>query len=187
MFKIVEFSHVLINEYFKKYKHDDMVFIDATCGRGNDTVYMANLLNDNGHVYSYDIQEEAINYTKQVLIEKNINNATLKLKSHEFIDEDTIDLIIFNLGYLPNGDKTLTTKADTTISSLKKVINRICLNPDMLIIIVLYPGHEEGKLESDLIDEYLFNLSSKDFLITKYQNYNRPTSPFILTISKNKK
>ena len=56
----------------------------------------------------------------------------------------------------------------------------------MLIILVLYPGHTEGKIESDLIDNYLFNLSSKQYLVTKYQNYNRPTSPFILTISKNK-
>ena len=187
MFKIVEFSHILINEYIKNFKHDDMEFIDATCGRGNDTIYMANLLKDFGHVYSYDIQEEAISYTKQALIENNIDNVTLKLQSHEFIDEDTIDLVIFNLGYLPNGDKTITTKKETTLNSLKKVINRICLNPDMLIIVVLYPGHEEGKLESELVDKYLFSLPSKDYLISKYQNYNRPTAPFILTISKNKK
>ena len=55
----------------------------------------------------------------------------------------------------------------------------------MLIIIVLYPGHEEGKIESSMIDEYVKSLPSKDFLVCKYQNYNRPTSPYILTISKN--
>lgn len=186
MYKIVEFSHLLIQNYINNYKHENMVLVDATCGRGNDTIFMANLVKEFGHIFSYDIQEEAINYTKDVLINNNINNVTLKLKSHEFIDEDSIDLVIFNLGYLPSGDKSITTKSDTTLNGLKKMINRIALNDNMLIILVLYPGHTEGKIESDLIDNYLFNLSSKQYLVTKYQNYNRPTSPFILTISKNK-
>lgn len=186
MYKIVEFSHILIKEHFNRINKNDITFIDATCGRGSDTIFMAKLLQNRGYVFSYDIQEEAINYTQNLLNLENINNVTLKLKSHEFIDEDDIDLVVFNLGYLPGGDKTITTKADTTIKCLKKMINRIAINDDLLIIVVLYPGHEEGKIESDLIDNYLYNLSSKEYLVCKYLNYNRPTSPYILTISKNK-
>ncbi len=185
MYKIVEFSHLLINDYFKRFKHENMVFVDATCGRGSDTIFMAKLLSTIGHVYSYDIQQIALDYTLDELKKENIENVTLKLKSHEFIDETNLDLIIYNLGYLPNGDKSITTNHESTMASLKKVLSRFWLNPDMLIIIVLYPWHEEGKIESSMIDEYVKSLSSKDFLVCKYQNYNRPTSPYILTISKN--
>lgn len=187
MFKIVEFSHLLINEYFKKYKHSNMVFIDATCGRGNDTIYMANLLKDVGHVYSYDIQQEAIDYTNNLLNEYKIDNVTLKLKSHEFIDEIDIDLIIFNLGYLPNGDKSITTNKESTIAGLKKMITLMELNQDMMIILVIYPGHEEGLKESNLINDYVLSLPKNKYLISKYQNYNRPSAPYIINIVKDKK
>lgn len=187
MFKIVEFSHLLINEYFKKNKHLNMTFIDATCGRGNDTIYMADLLKDTGHVYSYDIQKLAIDYTKNLLKEKNISNVTLYHESHEFIKEIDIDLVIYNLGYLPNGDKAITTKATSTIVSLQKMITLMELNPKMLIIIVIYPGHPEGSNESKLIDEYVKTLSNKIYLVTKFQNYNRLNSPYIISISKDLK
>lgn len=187
MFKIVEFSHLLINEYYNKYKHPHMTFIDATCGRGNDTIYMANVLKTSGKVYSYDIQDIAIEYTKNELEKLNIDNVILKLDSHENISEIDVDLIIYNLGYLPNGDKTITTKASSTINSLKKALTLMELNPQMLIIIVIYPGHSEGLIESTLLDEFVKNLPSNEYLVTKYLNYNRPTSPYIVTISKDKK
>ncbi len=184
MFKIVEFSHLLINEYLKRNRHQNMTFIDATCGRGNDTIYMANILKDIGHVYSYDIQQIAIDYTKELLDKENITNVTLFNESHEFIKEVDIDLIIYNLGYLPNGDKNITTKCDTTLSSIKKMITLMELNPKMLIIIVIYPGHFEGKRESDAINNYVKSLPSNTYLVTKYLNYNQETSPYIITISK---
>jgi len=185
MYKIVEFSHLLITDYYNRFKHDNMVFVDATCGRGSDTIFMAKLLKENGKVYSYDIQEEAINYTSKVLKENKIENVVLYLESHEAIKELTLDLVIYNLGYLPNGDKSITTNHVTTLKSIELVLSRMWMNPNMLIIIVLYPGHEEGLIESQIIDNFAYNLDSKKYLVCKYLNYNRPTSPYIITISEN--
>ena len=187
MFKIVEYSHLLIKEYYKKYKHDNMTFIDATCGRGNDTIFMANILQKNGHVYSYDIQKIAIDYTKELLNEQKITNVTLKHQSHENIDEISIDLVIFNLGYLPNGDKSITTNKDTTLKSIKKMVTLMELNPNMMIILVIYPGHSEGLEESNIINNYVLSLPSNKYLISRYQNYNRPSAPYIITINKERK
>lgn len=187
MYKIVEFSHLLIKDYFETYKHDQMVFIDATCGRGFDTIYMAELIKGYGHVYSYDIQNEAIDYTSEIIKNKNITNTTLRLMSHENILEKNFDLVIFNLGYLPNGNKEITTNHNTSLSAIKHLIEQFdTIDHNILIIIVLYPGHHEGKLESDLIDNYAKNLVGRKYLVSKYMNYNRETSPFIITISKNK-
>ena len=97
------------------------------------------------------------------------------------------DLIIYNCGYLPGHDKSLTTKASSTLASVKKALSIMAVNTNLLIIIVLYPGHPEGKVESDLIDSFAKELPSNKYLVSKYLNYNRPTSPYIITISTNKK
>ena len=186
MFKIVEFSHLIIKEYIKNSTLSYIRCLDATCGMGNDTIFMADLLKDNGHVDSYDIQEIAITTTKEKIDNLNIKNVTLFHKSHEEIDASLYDLAIFNLGYLPTCDKNITTKKETTMIALEKLINEIDNNENLLIIICLYPGHTEGKIESDYIDNYVYNLSSKKYLVTKYLNYNRPSSPYIITISKTK-
>lgn len=186
MFKIVEFSHLLISEYIKNSNLDFIRALDATCGNGFDTIYISNLLENKGSVDAYDIQLEAINHTKKLLEENNISNVTLIHNSHEYIDATKYDLAIFNLGYLPTYDKTITTTKTSTMIALEKLVLEINNNPNLLIIVSVYPGHKEGKEESIAIDDYVYNLSSKDYLVTKFLNYNRPTSPYIITISKNK-
>ena len=186
MFKIVEFSHLIIKEYIENSNLSFIRCLDATCGMGNDTIYISKLLKEHGHIDSYDIQSIAVETTKEKLEKLNISNVTLYHKSHEFIDASLYDLAIFNLGYLPTCDKTITTKKETTMIALEKLINEINNNPNLLIIICLYPGHKEGKIESDFIDKYVYNLDSKKYLVCKYLNYNRPSSPYIITISKTK-
>lgn len=186
MFKIVEFSHILIKEFFERNKHKDLTFIDATCGMGNDSLFMANLLNNNGNLVCYDIQEIAINSTKDLLNNNNFKNVTYHLASHEIFIENEANLIIYNLGYLPTTDKKITTCVESTINSIKNAIEITSKQDDYLIIIVVYPGHNEGKIESDAINDFVYNLPSKYYLVSKYMNYNRPSSPYIITISKNK-
>ena len=71
MFKIVEFSHLLIKEYLEKHHNKFINCLDATCGLGNDTIFMAKLLSDKGHVDSYDIQLQAINETLKKIFDCN--------------------------------------------------------------------------------------------------------------------
>ena len=100
MFKIVEFSHLLIKEYINNSKKNFIRCLDATCGNGFDTLFMATLLKEKGHVDAYDIQQIALDNTQTKLIENNISNVTLINKSHDLIDPSLYDLAIFNLGYL---------------------------------------------------------------------------------------
>lgn len=183
MYKIVEFSHKLIYDFYNQNKSSKMIFIDATCGNGEDSLFIANLIKDTDSLICYDIQEQAINTTKAKLA--NYHNVTYHLLSHEHFIERSANLIIYNLGYLPNFDKTIKTNAKTTLESLQDSLLVVNQNDNFLIIIVVYPGHKEGKIESDVVDEFCFNLPSNQYLVSKYLNYNRPTSPYILTISKN--
>ncbi len=185
MFKIVEFSHLLISQFYNKNKDRHLTFIDATCGMGNDSLFIANTLKDTDNLICYDIQEIAINNTKELL--KDFSNITYHLQSHENFIENNVDLIIYNLGYLPNFDKSITTKAESTLNSIKNAIKITSNKDDYLIIIVIYPGHIEGSIEAKVIDDYCYNLPSNKYLVSKYLNYNRPSSPYIITISKNTK
>ena len=185
MFKIVEFSHLIIKEYINNSKLDFINCLDATCGNGFDTIYMADLLKNKGHVDAYDIQQIALDNTNVKLIENNISNVTLINKSHDLIDPSVYDLAIFNLGYLPNADKSITTNHETSLKAIKLLSDEIINNKNLLIIICIYPGHPEGKLEAECIEQFVLNLPSNKYLVTKYLNYNRSTSPYIITISKN--
>ena len=185
MYKIVEFAKVLMKDFIVSLNKENIICVDATLGNGFDSLFLSKLINNNGTIYAYDIQQESINNSTKLFKENNVDNVIMNLKSHEFINEENIDLAIFNLGFLPGSNKEIKTNATSTLNAIKNLIPR--MNKDnMLIIICLYVGHNEGLYESIVVDEYLKNLPSKEYLICKYQNYNRPTSPYFLTISLNK-
>lgn len=157
------------------------ICIDATCGNGFDTLLISNL---SKHVFAFDIQMEAIEKTKKLLDENNISNVTLINDSHEYFNKylgeykNKISLIIYNLGYLPNGDKNILTNHKTTLSSIKEGLN--LLNNKGIILITCYP-HEEGKKESKEIINYL-NKNKINYKI--YRNTDNINAPFLIEIRK---
>ena len=62
-----------------------------------------------------------------------------------------IDAAIFNLGYLPKGNK-IVTKPETTIMAINEIFD--ILSIEGIIILVIYHGHEEGKVEKALLEFY---------------------------------
>lgn len=176
MYKIIELAHIMLQNHLKPGD----TAIDATCGNGHDTLFLSNIVGNEGKILSYDIQLEALESAK--LLNKNQSNITFIHQSHEYLIIDDAKAIVFNFGYLPNGDKTLTTKADTSLKALQNIINNF--NNDVLVILVLYPGHEEGKLEADVISNYCNNLSAKEFLVSTYKNSNQNNAPFLISIIK---
>ena len=180
MLKTTELTHLLISYVIKEGSR----VVDATAGNGHDTLFLSKLVGPNGKVYAYDIQEQAIINSKDLT--KNQTNIEFFLKSHEFIDQNNLDLVLFNLGFLPNGDKTITTLCSTTINSLKNLIANYNLNPNMYIFIVVYPGHNEGKIESDELLKFTKNLPS-NLLVTTYIPHNQNNAPYLITINKKQK
>lgn len=84
-------------------------YIDATMGKGNDTLFLCELAGENGKVLAFDIQQEALDATRELLrIHGKEQQAELILDGHEHMDryamEESTDVICFNFGYLPGGD-----------------------------------------------------------------------------------
>ena len=154
-----------------------------TVGNGNDTLFLCNKLNK-GHVFGFDIQDIAINNTKKLLEENNINNYTLFNTSHENINEvlnqyiNKISLILFNLGYLPNGDKIITTNHKSTLNALKNSFKM--LNNKGIILIVVYP-HKEGKIEEK---EIIYYLNQNNIKYNTYHNTDNINAPYLIEIKK---
>ena len=178
---ITEFSHYLALSYLD----DDSVCIDATVGRGNDTLF---LCENSKFVYGFDIQPEAIDDTKKLLNNHGLNNYELYCMSHEFLLEtikQDVDFIIFNLGYLPKGNKDITTTNTTTIEAIKQSLQ--LLKKGGAVLIVMYHGHQQGKIEREDLLEFCRLLDKGEFHVGYISFPNQPsTSPEILIINKNK-
>ena len=167
----------------KNVKYKDLV-IDATVGNGHDSLFISNYLKE-GHLYGFDIQEKALENTKKLLDENNFSNYTLFLENNKNIEQtlnnlkNKISLIIYNLGYLPGGDKNITTKSEDTINSLKGSIN--LLNKKGIILMTIYPGHDEGYKEGKDVINYL-NENKINYLI--HRNTDNKIAPYLIEIKR---
>lgn len=153
--------------------------VDATLGKGNDTLTLARLVGEEGKVYGFDIQDLALEKTEKKLREANLHPRVKLIKDgHENIDSyvnEEIDFIIYNLGYLPGGDKELITREDTTVISIKKALK--LLKPNGLLVIAAYIGHRGGLEENQAVFTLLKNLDQKQYNVLKYEFINQINNP----------
>jgi hypothetical protein len=155
------------------------VLVDATLGNGYDTLFLSTIAK---HVYAFDIQEKAIQASKKRLT--GITNVSFIHDSHEKILEYVSNFkgVVFNLGYLPGSDKSITTLADTTIKTLEQLLPKLPIGG--FVSITVYIGHDQGKLESAAVETYLENLNS-NYEILKSTIFNKRSAPYHLFIKKN--
>ena len=168
-------------KYLKENINKEDVVVDATIGNGHDTLLLAKL---SKFVYGFDIQDQAYKNTENLLKENNLTNYKLILDSHENILKYVNDFkgIVFNLGYLPNSNKDITTTAETTVNTLKILTS--FLKKNQFIILTVYPNHEQGKLEAPAVLNFVSTLDN-GFHVLQYKliNYlNNP--PFVIIIEK---
>lgn len=157
---------------------------DFTMGNGHDTLFLSKTVGENGKVFAFDIQPDALKSTEKRLAEAGApKNYQLICDSHHKL-KDYIDCPIkagmFNLGYLPGSDKTVTTKRETTLKAVADAIDMLA--PDGILLIAVYPGHEEGEIEGELINEMLEKLDRKKYCCVKFRIINSPTSSYFYIV-----
>lgn len=180
--RITEMAHQLLAA---RIQRGDIV-VDATAGNGHDTLFLAELVGDTGHVHAYDVQIDAIKATEERLAAQGYESrVTLHHGSHTGISEldDALQAVIFNLGYLPGSDKTVITKADDTIVAVEGAL--LHLQSGGIVVLVVYVGHMGGEAEAKALEAYVRELPVRDYLVLKYEYINpdnRP--PYIVAIEK---
>lgn len=135
--------------------------IDATMGNGHDTLFLARQVAPNGQVIAFDIQAQALQITHQRLVDQGLDGvAELKLRSHDSMLEQvpqdwsgTVSAVMFNLGYLPGGDKALITHAATTLPALDQAMT--LLREGGLLSLILYRGHSGAEPESEAVIDWI--------------------------------
>ena len=180
MEKIFSPHLTLAKRYWKEHLKQSDLAIDATCGNGHDTLFLAEIC----EVVGIDIQNEAIASTEALLLQHE-KRAILQRLCHSEIDTLPLPysphLIVYNLGYLPRGDKSLTTKTDTTLPSVKKSLE--LLGPGGALSITCYPGHEEGAVEETALLEWAATLPNT-WSVCYHKWPNRHRSPTLLWIQR---
>lgn len=162
--------------------------IDATAGNGNDTLFLAELVGDEGQVFAFDIQQQALDTTKQYL-GSLASRVTLVHDSHANVRQymqGEISGAMFNLGYLPySEDPSIITTPSSTIAALDALLS--LLKKSGIITITVYDGHEGGSEERDALLEYVSTLHQGDVHAIRYELLNqRRNPPFLLALEKMK-
>lgn len=157
---------------------------DFTMGNGYDTEFLSKTVGESGKIWAFDIQAAAVESTRAHLKAANCpENYTLICDSHhkatEYVD-GKIKAGMFNLGWLPGGDHSITTLRETTLPAIEGAIS--LLDRDAVITVAVYPGHEEGDAEGKMVEEYLSTLPRWHHCVTKIKIVNSPTSPYFFII-----
>lgn len=177
----LNYSHTLLTELIDRFPSGN--YIDATIGKGFDSEFILSLSDFKGYLYGFDIQEIAINMSKERLENNNkINSTSYQLfnDSHATIDKHIakdleIHGAIFNLGYLPGANHQITTQYWTTISATEQIINKLVHKGQ--IIYVVYWGHSSGKTEKIKLYDFVSSLSQKKFDVVNYRFLNQRNNP----------
>lgn len=177
----VPLSHLLLRRFIQPGSR----VIDATCGNGKDTLLLAELVGDTGHVWAFDVQQEALERTAQRLAEQNLQQQVSLLHvGHEQMQklvEAPLQAVVFNLGWLPGAPREIVTTTATTLTALEASLQ--LLAPAGLVLITCYPGHEGGDLEAAAVQEWATTLSSCSYFVWRMGQLNVSSdAPFCLLI-----
>ncbi len=183
----------LAHETVTQVLHAGDIAVDATVGNGHDTLFLAQTVGATGHVYGFDIQHSAIAASRQRLEQKGIApQVTFMESGHEEMvtripqeHRGHIKAVMFNLGYLPGADKSVTTSPDTTLQAL--IASCSLLAPGGIITVLAYTGHFGGRQEAEAIKQWAHHLDSRHYSITVTIPEARNSTPPELIIIRDRR
>lgn len=158
-------------------KQHTAVVVDGTVGNGHDTLFLAELVGERGHVYGFDVQESGLANAQERLETAQVaERATLFHAGHETVADKLpegtlVSGAMYNLGYLPGSDHAVITRARTTIASLQALLP--VLVPNGIITVHIYTGHEGGTAEGDEVMAWSKTLSWKEYRVGRYDFPNK--------------
>ena len=172
----------LVQDHFASPKVPRLIAVDATCGNGNDTEFLANM--DFKQVIGFDIQERAIGATHTRLTQQRISNVGLIMDGHQTMDRHIpgkIDCIMFNLGFLHDGDRNITTDKTSTLVALTYATRK--LSKTGIISLLCYPGHAAGFAETIVIKKWLQTLGPEWKIRVKASKQPNDTTPILFSLT----
>lgn len=193
-----------VHRQLQEYVQNAECCVDATAGKGKDTLFLCENMPRQGKVIAFDIQKEALDQAEE-LLQKNSYpvrtyhiedggqdwkarliledtqdwKARLILDGHEHMEHyilpESVDVMMFNLGYLPGGDHALATQSATTIAAIEQGLS--LLKCGGIMSICIYSGGDSGFTERDEVLVYLKMLDARQYTVIVSNFYNKPNNP----------
>lgn len=165
------------------------ISVDATAGNGHDTLQMARGVGPSGRVYAFDVQEAAIASTRQMMeAEEKATGVKYDVRyiqgchssMNEHVGANVAAVVAFNLGYLPGGDKAVTTNPSSTVDAVECALEAV--RQGGLISILAYTGHQGGQQEYEAVRDLVAALPTAYWVATEHRLLNRPSAPVLLLV-----
>jgi 16S rRNA C1402 N4-methylase RsmH len=143
--------------------------VDATVGNGYDTLFLAHRVGEQGRVLGFDVQKVALNGAAELLRFAGVlNRVTLILESHSNISRylsagQIVHGAMFNLGYLPRGNRQIITQPETTLAALQALLEHLA--PHGRLTLLSYRGHTGGTEECTAVREFLRSVRAEEFSV----------------------
>ena len=162
--------------------------LDGTAGNAHDTLFLVNLVGDTGKVFAFDVQQTSLDKTMTRLDATGVSHrCQFCLGGHEQIAKTLpeeckgkLKAGMFNFGYLPGSDKSITTKAKTSSEAVSKLFDYIC--PGGVISLHLYAGHAGGANEVKAITALCGNLPEAEWRVAQYSIINKQRNREVLLL-----
>lgn len=177
--KITEMAHALV----RRVAGPGATVVDATVGNGHDTLFLAGLVGPAGRVIGFDVQSAVAANAAGVAECENVElHRCGHERMREFID-GPVRAAMFNLGYLPGGDKSVTTRPETTVAALRQAAG--LLEPGGIITVLVYTGHEGGIEEGEAVLAFCRTLPGGEFEVARHESAGGgPGAPFLVEINR---
>lgn len=182
-----DITHSIVREYLQA---GDLA-IDATLGNGHDSVFLAQCVGDDGHIYGFDVQLQALQASRQRLMQHGLlARVTLLHASHAQLIhhiphklQGQIKAIMFNLGYLPGADKSIITQTNSTLLATDAACQ--LLSDQGVLTVMAYPGHVGGDEETRCLEQWLQRLNA-DYYQSQiiYSQQHKSSAPRLFVIRK---
>ena len=179
----VPLSHLLLHSFVR----DGHSTVDATCGNGHDTLLLARLVGVHGHVWGFDVQRQAVEETGRRLAEADLSSrVTLLPVGHEELAKHVavpLQVVLFNLGYLPGGDRGIITRPVTTGIALEQSLGLLAAGG--VVIVTVYPGHDGGSEERHAVEKWAAGLDPRAYSSWRMGQTNvTQAAPYLLLVQK---
>lgn len=183
----------IVHETLAKHLQAGDLAIDATAGNGHDTCYLADKVGPNGRVIAIDIQEDALTETRLRIdaagfgarVQLVLADHTAYLNTLAKTESDGAAAVLFNLGYLPGGDKSIKTVAGSTAPALASALH--LLRPGGLLCVTAYQGHPDGPEEAATVEAWMQARAALDDSIEKHMPTSKNRPPILWLLRKAQK
>ena len=163
--------------------------VDATIGNGHDTLFLARRAGARGRVYGFDIQAAAHESTRRRLSTRaDCAPCHLLLMDHAKMAEHlpatlvgATAAVMFNLGYLPGGDKGVITSTTSTLPALDTALT--LLSETGTLSVIVYSGHAGGDEEAGAVMAWSLGLLNERFTVERV-NSASPQGPVLLIVRR---